>query len=572
MTILKNIVKRLYPEAYSKIYDFIDSELQNSSIKNDNKEWYKEMNLYVVYPDSFCDDNKCDLSTLEGKIPYLKDLGFNAIHVLPFLKSPMIDMGFDVSNYLSVRYEIGGNEAFDKLIETAQRNNINIFADIILNHVSYRHDWFQKAVSGDLKYRDYFAWSKTRPEFIKKFKDEDGVWARYLIDNEERDIYVIFPEQCGEIPHWYKAEDGNWYYHTFYPHQIDTNWSNADVFLEYAKILMYWARKGVSFRLDAIPFIGKDIKNGLLKDDNRTHLIVTALNIIVKTVNEHSIFLAEACVPSQDLKKYFETDGIVESECCYNFDLSVALWIALLTGETSKIWEVLNKHLEDIPDFACWVNFLRNHDEVSLEEVEPEIRKELYEKMAKGGLGFRDGFGVSGRTASFLDGNPAKIVCAYFLLDSLPGVPAVIYGDEIGKENDFDYMKLMTQKKIETSGDKNIKDDTRDINRGQIKNSELMQPHSQKIYSDFCKVFNARNECIDFFNVKPEKIETKKGVFSCIYKVENKELVVLVNLNDYPLELEVNNGLHLKASINGATYQKGVVQLSQYGGIWLSNS
>jgi len=160
---------------------------------------------------------------------------------------------------------------------------------------------------------------------------------------KKRIFRVIFSDQAGDIPHWIKGGDNYWYYHTFYPHQIDLEWNNSEVFIEFGKVLKYWAKKGLNFRLDAIPFVGKDVHRRHNRSTENTHLIVQALHQVMKRTSPESVFLVESCQPLEITKKYFGTPESVESELAYNFHLMSALWSTLITGDSSHIAIGLNE-------------------------------------------------------------------------------------------------------------------------------------------------------------------------------------------------------------------------------------
>jgi glycosidase len=160
------------------------------------------------------------LETVNNRDIILKRLGCNALHILPFLASPLVDAGFDVSDYMRVRDDLGTMEDMKNVVHEAQRLGIRLFMDLVSNHVSEEHEWFQKAQAGDEKYRRYFIVQKTRPRFVGKFHKDSAVWARYIVNGEVRDVNIAFPEMAGEIPHWRERKDGYWYYHTYYPQQL----------------------------------------------------------------------------------------------------------------------------------------------------------------------------------------------------------------------------------------------------------------------------------------------------------------------------------------------------------------
>ncbi|MCA9390629.1 hypothetical protein KC571_04465, partial [candidate division WWE3 bacterium] len=360
---LESLLLKLYTphEVGTLIESIPETTLQSSSFEPD---WYKHLQLYVTYPFSFCDAQGCGLAQLEEKIPEIKNLGVNAIHVLPPFKSPLVDNGFDISDFLTIRDEIGGNDAFTSFLNTAKENNLHVFLDLVLNHVSDQHEWFQKAITGDPKYREYFVYSQDKPAFVSLIENEDGKYARYLINGAEKDIYIVFPDQVGEIPHWTQQKDGYWYYHTFYPQQIDLNWENPNVFMEFSKIILHWSRLGISFRLDAIPYIGKRWEEGMTDSNERTHVIIQALRTLIEQPGNTSTFLVETNRDYDELKPYFGNQQTREADLAYNFQLTEAIWTALILDDSNFIWETLDQ-MKHYTDWAQWVTFLRNHDELT---------------------------------------------------------------------------------------------------------------------------------------------------------------------------------------------------------------
>lgn len=264
MYTFRDLVQMIYPHDWQDVVDNVEPLMKPiEHIDASEWDWYKSARLYVVYPDSFRVDTKQDLTTLKEQLPRIHQLGCIAIHILPFLKSPLFDAGFDIADYHLVRDDLGGNVAFDDLLGKAKHLGIRVFIDLVLNHTSNDHPWYLQAVQGSEFHRQLYTHSLLKPELINTYTDQDGKWATYRLSNKEVPIRIIFPEQAGPIPHWEEGMDGYWYYHTFYPHQLDVDWNNPSVFIEYAKVFTYWAQKGVNFRLDAIPFIAKDINSGV---------------------------------------------------------------------------------------------------------------------------------------------------------------------------------------------------------------------------------------------------------------------------------------------------------------------
>lgn len=531
MSQILSLIQDIYPQDYHRIQQALSNTInQKRRLQTKVPDWYKKLQFYVVYPDAFHQGWKAGLDELREKLPYIKKLGLNAIHVLPFLSSPQIDAGFDVNEYYLVRENLGGNLAFDRFISDCEEQGIAVFMDLVLNHISYQHRWFLQAVSGDRFYRKFFYTSWEKPNLIERYSNSAGEWAAYDTDAGRLDMRIIFPEQAGEVPHWYQAEDGYWYYHTFYPQQLDVNWNNYHVFVAYTKVIAFWAKKGLNFRLDAVPFVGKEIKPGLIETSPRTHQIVTAVNLLTNTISPDSVFLVEANQPTEQMIEYFgkeakgESNALVEAHMAYNFPLMNQMWGGLISQQTSGLVASL-KQTGQIPQWGTWVNFLRNHDELSLEFAGKELHQIIYDQIIDRGLPFRGDHDIAGRTMSLLGDDENQFLLAYFLLASMPGCPAIIYGDELGKTNDFEFMKQQTEYKRSWFHLDQIQDDTRDINRGFLDDEQINKPESQVIYTKLAQIFNLRQKWIA--GKKPSRVKT---LGESVLEIKYKDLTAVLNL------------------------------------------
>ncbi len=564
---LEKLLSELYGKDSEKILAKVEKLTSKSNAHKRKQTESGNLQLYVTYPDSLCDEKDCNIYSLVKFLPHIKNLGLNAIHILPLFKSPMIDAGFDVSDYLTVRKNLGSNEAFELLLQKAREINLNIFIDLVFNHISDKSDWFQKAVNGDKYYRDFFIHTKKKPKLIRKEKDKSGIWAIYDQNGKEIRHRIIFPEFCGSLPHWEKHKDGYYYYHTFYPSQIDLDWRNPNVFLAFLEIIHYWASKGLSFRLDAITFLGKEIEKGKIESSDFVYKALEAIYLFTKKVSEDSDILVETCQELDTIKGYFGNNKNKSSDLAYNFPLMNKLWNAILRKDINPIYTCLEKSYKNLPEHADWVTFLRNHDELSLEFCSDKERKVINKKLLNKGKSFRKEFGIAGRTFSFLDGDPKRVINAYFLLASVPGNPAIIYGDEIGKENDYEFMKKCTKSKRKLLNDKSTNDDTRDINRSKIMLKDKNIGKSKLIYNTISRIFQTRLKYGKYFKYKPKTIKSDKKIFSGIYS-KNKELYVFVNLGD---EKCISKNIEGKTilTINGAKNNNGTIALPKYSGIWI---
>ncbi len=522
-------------------------------------EWHKRMTVYVTYPDAFPVNGRAGFDTLAAQLPRIKALGCDAIHVLPFLASPRIDAGFDISDYYHVREDLGGDAAFERFLASAKEHGIRVFMDLVLNHVSDAHPWYIGAQQGDEKLRGYFVSSDKRPNVTDVRVESTGQWATYDFGGQQVQIGTIFPEQAGEVPHFVEGFDHRWYFHTFYPQQIDLDWRNPSVFAEFSRIISHWAGKGLNFRLDAVSFVGKDIWNNDLSDPDRAHAIVHALHLVMEHANPEGVFLLEAMDPAPVILRFMGDDRA--AELAYAFDLMDAIWASLFTSRADFVWKALRGHKRRHP-FSQWVTFLRNHDALSVELSDAKVRRMIEKSLAGRGLPFGEGRGIAGRTASFLDEDEERIILAHFLLASLPGAPAIIYGDEAGKTNDYDFMERQTREKRERGIE--CKDDTRDINRGVLSPDELSSDKARRLSGAIGRMLNVRST-LGFSDEPAQKLFSLHDVFSAQYPEAN--IRVLVNLSGEERRIPV--GGTLVHQVGDARLEGDTVILPARSGCWL---
>jgi maltose alpha-D-glucosyltransferase/alpha-amylase len=567
---LSQILAKLYPDSSDKLLQECKHLFSTEKVIppfQREKDWYKTQQLYVVYPDSFQVKDEANLHTLTQNLDYIAKLGCTGVHILPFFESPLIDRGYDVSNYEAVRPNLGGNEALEKFLAEAHTRNLSVFIDIILNHTSNKHPWFLMATQGDEFFRKFYISQRSKPQLLALEEDEFGLWASYQLETSTIRTRVIFPDKNRELPHWFQGEDGYWYYHTFYPEQPDLNWNNSEVFLTMAEIIVYWAQKGVNFRLDAIPFLGKQLEKGSIESGERTHQIIQALHTILHFVAPHSVFLVEACQPQKTTIEYFGKES-AQAEYAYSFRLMQGLWAGLLGKNQQLIWDSL-EGMNAIPEWGQWITFLRNHDELTLEFADEHIRQLIYSALQKKGLPFREGFGVAGRTATFLQ-DPQRVQLAYMLLASLPGVPAIVYGDEIGKHNDLDYMEKQTALRKLITGKADLLADMRDANRGTITQTERDTLRSLQLYSAFSRIFRTRRRFSTLSTQYPEPLpNTPKDIFAASYQLPEGKLLIYINLGEESYRTKVPLNSTVELTLHDADKETDDLLLPACSGIWL---
>ena len=563
-------------EVYNKILQIIQKkksertlDLISEDIKRDS-DWYKDEIVYMFYPEQFGVDNQNNPNTfadLIGMLDYLKDLGVTTIYILPFTDSPMGDAGFDVRDPKTVRADLGGTKEFKEFAVAARQKGFKIKADLILNHFSDQHEWFQQALKGDIDKLHYFVATDKMPEY-RQYRDESiGIVVEYKEPNgliSKRRL--IFPDNCENNYRKVTIKGKDYYvYHTFYPFQLDVNWQNPEVMYYMLDVIGYWANLGVDiFRLDAIPYF---IKKPGTNAENlpETHETVKLLSAFVQAVAPKSVIQAEACQWPKDILPYFGKEHTFNVNRCkrltrtdevqvaYNFPYMPAIWASLITGDKEHFWKAYDS-TPQIPDTATWAVFLRVHDELTLEMVDIATRKIIYDNLVSKGAEFRKGFGVSGRMANFLDKDPKKIGLAFSILLSLPGIPIIYYGDEIAALNNWSYAKEFAKQREETQKAKGDKDlhvlsyfDSRDINRGPVQKSALLDAKSgkcglsSKVYKIAKNLIRARKENIAMTRGSMQEVKNnKENVFSYLRETDSQKVLIVNNLSAKSVETVVD--------------------------------
>jgi maltose alpha-D-glucosyltransferase/alpha-amylase len=378
---------------------------------SDESLWYLDAVFYELNVRAFFDSNADGIGDLPGltqKLDYLKNLGVDAIWLLPIYPSPLKDDGYDIADYYGIHPDYGNLKDFKTLIHTAHQLGMRVITDLVLNHTSDQHPWFQSARRGaEDPYHDYYVWS-----------DDDQKYAQ---------ARIIFLDT--EESNWTWDESAQQYYwHRFYSHQPDLNFDNPNVHQEIFKIAEFWLELGVDgFRADAVPYIfereGTNCEN--LPE---THAFLRELRRFIDQHYPGRILLCEANQWPKDVCDYFGNGD--EFHMAFHFPLMPRIFMAIRKGDASPLIWVIER-TPPIPDKMHWSTFLRNHDELTLEMVTEEERQWMWEQYAPNPR-MRLNLGIRRRLAPLLDNNRRKIELAYSLLFSLPGSPVIYYGDEIG--------------------------------------------------------------------------------------------------------------------------------------------
>ena len=391
--------------------------MANVSIKDDQKNWYKDAIIYELHIKAFFDSNGDGIGDFEGllqKLDYLEDLGVTAIWLLPFYPSPLRDDGYDIADYYSINPSYGEIEDFKRFIEEAHNRGLKVITELVINHTSDQHEWFQLSRKAEIgsKYRDYYVWSDS----IEKYKD-----ARIIFTDTEPSNWT------------WDAEANAYFWHRFFSHQPDLNFDNPDVQEEVFNIMDFWCDLGVDgFRLDAVPYLfERDGTN--CENLPQTHVFLKKLRKRIDEKYDNKVLLAEANMWPEDSAAYFG-DGD-ECHMNYHFPIMPRMFMAVKMEDRYPIIDIIDQ-TPDIPESCQWAIFLRNHDELTLEMVTDEERDYMYKVYSQDPKA-KINVGIRRRLAPLLDNNRNKIELMNVLLFSLPGTPVLYYGDEIGMGDNF---------------------------------------------------------------------------------------------------------------------------------------
>ncbi len=373
--------------------------------------WYKDAVIYQVHVRTFYDSNGDGIGDFRGlaqKLDYLQDLGVTAIWLMPFFPSPLRDDGYDIADYRTVHPSYGTLDDFKLFLEAAHQRNIKVIIELVLNHTSDQHAWFQESrKSKDNPKRDWYVWSDT--------------------DTRYKGTRIIFIDT--EMSNWaWDPVSKEYYWHRFFSHQPDLNYDNPALREEMWDVTKFWLDMGVdAFRLDAVPYL-VEREGTNCENLPETHAVIKGLR---KRMDEHypgRMLLAEANQWPADLRPYFG-DGD-EFNMAFHFPLMPRMFMGLKLEDRKPITEILQQ-TPAIPESCQWCIFLRNHDELTLEMVTDMERDYMYDEYAKD-KSMRLNLGIRRRLAPLLDNDRRRIELMNGMLMSLPGTPIVYYGDEIG--------------------------------------------------------------------------------------------------------------------------------------------
>ncbi|WP_338242540.1 alpha-amylase family protein [Aurantiacibacter hainanensis] len=494
--------------------------------------WYKNAVIYSLSLDSYLDSNGDgvgDFAGLLDRVDYLQGLGVSAIWLMPFHPSPRRDHGYDVADYYGVDPRYGTLGDFVELTQACRQRGIRVMMDLVLNHTSIDHPWFQAAIADkESKYRDFYIWSKERPE--------------------DADEGMIFPGVQETTWTWNRHAQA-YYFHKFYDFQPDLNLANPAVRAELLKIVGFWLELGISgFRVDAVPFLIAE--NGInVKDPEPAFGFLRRLREFAQWRKGDAVFLAEANIPPQDCLRYFGEAGD-RLQMMFNFPVNQTLFYALASADTLPLREKLEES-RDVPGTAQWAHFLRNHDELDIgrlpkEQKEavfaafgPEEDMQLYER------------GIRRRLAPMLGGSRAKLELAYSLMLTMPGTPVIRYGDEIGMGEDLSLPEREAARTpMQWSAEKNAGFTVCDepvrpvIDHGPYgyrKVNVAMQRASESSFLRWTeRMLRMRKELTEIGHGSFSILDTESHILAMLYRHEGRISVFAHNVSDRKVEFAVS--------------------------------
>ncbi|ARO27787.1 trehalose synthase/alpha amylase protein (plasmid) [Rhizobium sp. TAL182] len=374
--------------------------------------WYKDAIIYQLHIKSFYDangDGVGDFAGLHQKLDHVAALGVNAIWLLPFFPSPRRDDGYDIADYGNVSPDYGTVEDFRAFVDAAHQRNIRVIIELVINHTSDQHPWFQRArqAPAGSPERDFYVWSDSDQKFPE---------TRIIFLDTEKSNWT------------WDAAAGAYYWHRFYSHQPDLNFDSPLVMEELLKVMRFWLETGIDgFRLDAIPYLVE--REGTINENlPETHAILKRMRAALDATHPGVMLLAEANQWPEDTREYFGEGD--ECHMAFHFPLMPRMYMAIAKEDRFPITDIL-RQTPEIPENCQWAIFLRNHDELTLEMVTDAERDYLWKTYASDKRA-RINLGIRRRLAPLMERDRRRIELMNALLLSMPGTPVIYYGDEIG--------------------------------------------------------------------------------------------------------------------------------------------
>ena len=391
------------------------------SIHATSDQWWKGAIVYCLDVETFLDwdgDGMGDLAGLTERIDYLAGLGVSVLWLMPYFPSPDRDDGYDVTDFYGVDPRLGTLGQFVEVVRTAADRGIKVVVDLVVNHTSDKHPWFQAARSDPASpYRDWYVWADEPPEAIELEEvfpgEQDGTWA-------------------------FDQEAGQYYLHRFYAHQPDLNITNVRVRQEIARIMGFWLELGVAgFRMDAVPFLLETDGIPGAAGGPDPHEYLRELRAFLQRRRGDAILLGEVNLPPRDQRPFFGDEDGDELHLIFQFSVMQQIYLAMARHDARPL-EMAVAQLPPVPFDSQWATFMRNHDELTLDQLTEAERQEVFDAFGPDPGMQLYGRGLRRRLPPMLGGDQARIRMAYSLLFSMPGTPVLFYGEEIGMGENLD--------------------------------------------------------------------------------------------------------------------------------------
>ncbi|MBC6446216.1 alpha-amylase family protein [Actinokineospora xionganensis] len=384
--------------------------------------WWKTAIVYCLDVETFFDSNgdgHGDFRGLTQKIDYLDRLGVTCVWLMPFYPSPDRDDGYDITDFYNVDPRLGTLGDFVEFLRTARDRGIRVIADLVVNHTSDRHPWFQSAREGpDSQYHDWYVWQDKPPPDAKKG--------------------IVFPDQEESL--WtYDRKAKRYYLHRFYKHQPDLDVANPAVRDEIARVMGFWLELGLSgFRVDGVPFLLDTAGSHDAAQLPDPHDYLADLRAFLGRRRGDAVMLGEVNLPYKDTMKFFgDGDGVAdELTMCFDFIGMQKMYLSLAREDAEPLADALRERPLP-PRDGHWATFVRNHDELTLDKLTDSQRQEVFAAFGPDKDMQLYDRGLRRRVPSMFDGDERRIRMVYSLLYSLPGCPVLYYGEEIGMAEDL---------------------------------------------------------------------------------------------------------------------------------------
>lgn len=560
-----------------------------------SSEWYKEpfYYLYVQYFGSKAAGQEGTFESLMGMLDYLEALGIRNLYLLPHYESPLGDNGYDVSDYRAAD-RLGGEAQFEKFMAVALERGFRVVTDAVYNHTSVEHPWFQRAKQGDSQYLNYYLlvddWQVVNP---KGEQDSDGTWfMRYQSSTGEKRRLVVFPDvekkhflEIAIPPSDEEPSRVHKVYREFYPFQVDLNLQNPDVIAEIFQITANEFLLGtLGKRNDAILWWVKPPESETAVHQPETYALHKIFKVFLRSLNSKSIMIPEAVDAASNITGLIGEEVTIngrktvdQGDAMFNFQLQNALRESLYLQNASAVTEYLQQNEQihsQTPRSAVWLNLLGHHDEMYLGFVRTQNRAKFREYVintCKGKL-FKANLSAGGRYADCLENNKERRKLAISLLYSLPGVPAIYYGDEIGATSQLDHAvrrqesqyAIFAELQVPVSFEQSF--DAREMHRGPISADEFYKALKEEdpgvmLIQAFSKIWTptfSSNSVVTFSHEDQTALYVNKKY---VNDGKTSPLLWVANLGDRALQAKVKKEAFIHIGEGSSSHTLDVTSL-----------